>query len=71
MTMTAGSNDGTALLIIDPQKTDLEVLLKGLRIHTLIVCGFLTDAVSGSSREAHEASLRAGVEAEELPDEDS
>jgi nicotinamidase-related amidase len=61
--------------------TDLEILLKGLRVQTLIVCGFLTDVcvhytcadahqhdyfvrvvadgVSGSSVEAHEASLRA------------
>ncbi|WP_274653645.1 cysteine hydrolase family protein [Paenibacillus humicola] len=61
--------------------TDLEILLKGLGVRTLIVCGFMTDvcvhytcadahqhnyflkvvadAVSGSTREAHEASLRA------------
>lgn len=61
--------------------TDLEILLKGLRVQTLVVCGFLTDVcvhytcadahqndyfvrvvydgVSGSTREAHEASLRA------------
>jgi nicotinamidase-related amidase len=61
--------------------TDLELLLKGLNVQTLIVCGFLTDvcvhytcadahqhnyflkvvadAVSGSSKEAHDASLRA------------
>jgi biuret amidohydrolase len=61
--------------------TDLELLLKGLQINRLVVCGFLTDvcvhytcadahqhnyeitvvtdAVSGSSEEAHEASLRA------------
>ncbi|OCT12810.1 cysteine hydrolase [Paenibacillus pectinilyticus] len=61
--------------------TDLDLLLRGLNVQTLIVCGFLTDvcvhytcadahqhdyyvklvqdAVSGSSREAHEASLSA------------
>jgi nicotinamidase-related amidase len=61
--------------------TDLEILLKGLRVQTLVVCGFLTDVcvhytcadahqndyyvkvvydgVSGSTKEAHEASLRA------------
>jgi nicotinamidase-related amidase len=61
--------------------TDLVLLLKGLNVQTLIVCGFLTDvcvhytcadahqhnyfvkvvadAVSGSSKEAHDASLRA------------
>ncbi|MFD0672208.1 cysteine hydrolase family protein [Cohnella sp. GCM10027633] len=61
--------------------TDLDLLLRGLNVSTLIVCGFLTDvcvhytcadahqhdyrvklardAVSGSSREAHEASLNA------------
>ncbi|HZG87603.1 isochorismatase family cysteine hydrolase [Paenibacillus sp.] len=61
--------------------TDLDLLLRGLNVQTLIVCGFLTDvcvhytcvdahqhdyyvrvavdAVSGSTPEAHEASLRA------------
>jgi nicotinamidase-related amidase len=61
--------------------TDLDILLKGLRVQTLVVCGFLTDVcvhytcadahqndyyvrvvydgVSGSTKEAHEASLRA------------
>lgn len=61
--------------------TDLDLLLRGLGVRTLIVCGFLTDvcvhytcadahqhdyrvklatdAVSGSTREAHEATLQA------------
>ena len=61
--------------------TDLEILLKGLKAETLILCGGLTDVcvhytfadahqmdyyvrvvedcVAGSSREAHEASLKA------------
>lgn len=61
--------------------TDLDLLLRGLKVNSLIVCGFLTDVcvhytcvdahqhdyaikvvrdgVSGSSEEAHQASLRA------------
>jgi biuret amidohydrolase len=61
--------------------TDLAILLKGLKIDTLVICGFLTDvcvhytcadahqhdyyvrvvrdAVRGSSKEAHHASLNA------------
>jgi len=61
--------------------TDLPILLRGLRVDTIVVCGFLTDVcvhytcadahqhdyairvvadgVRGSSREAHDASLRA------------
>ena len=46
--------------------TDLEILLRGLKVDTLLLCGGLTDVcrviedcVAGSSQAAHEASLNA------------